>query len=267
MQKRKCYNRTKFPARVIEEAHDLFISLLDRDKPVGAPGDMSVTIGNESWNLDTREEFLAEYIKTYRYRFDHIERGNRLILDGDSWDKSASVLVCFPTRQSIEAVFNVFERNLEISKVNVEATQVVVESDPLRVFVGHGHDQQWRDLKDHLHDQHGIEVVAYEIGPRAGLSVKEVLQQMLNASSIAFLVLTGEDIHTDGELHARENVIHELGLFQGQLGFTRAIALLEEDVAQFSNILGINQIRFSKGRIRETFGDVLATIKREFGTG
>jgi hypothetical protein len=42
------------------------------------------------------------------------------------------------------------------------------------------------------------------------------------------------------------------------------IVLLEEGVKEFSNILGINQIRFSKNRIRESFGDVLATIKREF---
>ncbi len=87
---------------------------------------------------------------------------------------------------------------------------------------------------------------------------------MLDESSFALLVLTGEDIHTNGELHARENVIHELGLFQGRLGFTRAIVLLEEGVKEFSNILGINQLRFTKGRIKETFGDVLATIRREF---
>lgn len=87
---------------------------------------------------------------------------------------------------------------------------------------------------------------------------------MLNDSSIAFLVLTGEDITNYGEAYARQNVVHELGLFQGRLGFNRAIALLEDGVVEFSNIYGINQIRFSKGNIRETFGDVLATIKREF---
>lgn len=41
--------------------------------------------------------------------------------------------------------------------------------------------------------------------------------------------------------------------------------LLEEGTQEFSNIQGIQQIRYSKGNIRETFGDVLATIRREFG--
>jgi predicted nucleotide-binding protein len=132
------------------------------------------------------------------------------------------------------------------------------------VFVGHGRDRQWRDLKDHLQDQHNIRVVAYEVGPRAGYAVKEILQKMLSKSSFAVLVLTGEDVHKDGGLHARENVVHELGLFQGHFGFSRAVALIEEGVKEFSNIYGVAQIRFSKGRIRESFGDIVATIRREY---
>lgn len=138
---------------------------------------------------------------------------------------------------------------------NLDESKIVTESEPLTIFIGHGHDPQWRDLKDHLHEKHGLNVSAYEIGPRAGKSIKDVLEEMLDEFSFALLVLTGEDININGELHARENVIHELGLFQGRLGFTRAIALLEECVQEFSNILGINQIRFAKGRIKETFGE------------
>lgn len=40
---------------------------------------------------------------------------------------------------------------------------------------------------------------------------------MLSSAGFAFLVMTGEDMHDDNELHARENVIHEIGLFQGKL--------------------------------------------------
>ena len=108
-------------------------------------------------------------------------------------------------------------------------------------------------------------ILPYRANP-AGLNFRErqVLQKMLAESSFAVLVLTGEDVHRDGKEHARENVVHELGLFQGHLGFTRTVALLEEGVKEFSNIYGVNQIRFSKGNIRETFGDILATIRREF---
>jgi hypothetical protein len=256
MQKRKYYHDVRFPGAVIEEAHSLFISYLAEGKKAEAPDDLSVSIGDEKWRFDSLEEFLADYPKGTEFRLDHMAEGSRMIVE-QPYGSSISVLVEFPTRVRIEAVFAVFERNLDRSRI-------VVPAVPLRVFIGHGRDPQWRDLKDHLQDHHELDVVAYEIGPRAGMSVKEVLERMLDRSSFAVLVLTGEDIHADGELHARENVIHELGLFQGRIGFTRAIALLEEGTREFSNILGINQLRFRQGSIRETFGDVLATIRREF---
>ena len=105
------------------------------------------------------------------------------------------------------------------------------------------------------------------MGARAGLTIRDVLDDMLTNSSFALLVLGAEDTDAQGRYHARENVIHELGLFQARLGWRRAIIVLEEGVEEFSNIHGINQIRFSQGNIRETFGDVVATIDREFGRG
>ena len=79
--------------------------------------------------------------------------------------------------------------------------------------------------------------------------------------------MTGEDETANGKPRARQNVIHETGLFQGRLGFNRAIMLLEEGVEEFSNIQGIEQIRFNRGNIKETFGDILATLRREFPKG
>jgi predicted nucleotide-binding protein len=257
MQKTNYFSGVRFKPGVVRQAHDLFLSLISSDG-IPAPQTMRVDNGLESWTFDSREEFLAYALDADGFRFDHIaspERA-RLIVQVDKFNQSF-VQVDFPGRENIVAVFNVFESHVDNSRV--------IESDqPIKVFIGHGRNPQWRDLKDHLQDLHGFEVVAYEIGPRAGLSVKEVLENMLSKSSFALLLLTGEDEQTDGTLHARQNVIHELGLFQGRLGFTRAIAVLEEGVDEFSNIFGVNQIRFSRGMIRETYGDIIATIRREF---
>jgi predicted nucleotide-binding protein len=86
---------------------------------------------------------------------------------------------------------------------------------------------------------------------------------MLDQACMAFLVMTAEDEQTDGTLHARENVIHEAGLFQGKLGFERAIILLEEGCQEFSNIHGLGQIRFPKGNIKAAFEDIREVLKRE----
>jgi len=134
-----------------------------------------------------------------------------------------------------------------------------------KVFIGHGGSNQWRDLKDHLHEKHGYDIEAYEIGSRVGHSIRDIIEKMLESSSFAILVMTGEDKMEDGTVRARQNVIHEIGLFQGRLGFSKAIVLKEHGTEEFSYINGVNQIRYSKDNIKEIFGDVLAVLKREFG--
>jgi predicted nucleotide-binding protein len=159
----------------------------------------------------------------------------------------------------IETISNIFEERLAESELPIEDER----PNPVVVFIGHGRSTLWRDLKDHLHDKHEYDVQAYEIGSRAGHTIRDILEEMLDKSTCAFLVLTGEDETADGKLLARQNVVHETGLFQGRLGFGRAIVLLEEGTEEFSNIAGIQQIRFSKANIKETFGDVLAWIIHE----
>jgi predicted nucleotide-binding protein len=76
-------------------------------------------------------------------------------------------------------------------------------------------------------------------------------------------VLTAEDEQADGNHHARMNVIHEVGLFQGRLGFERAIVLLEEVCKEFSNIQGLGQIRYPKGNISAIFEKIRTVLERE----
>jgi predicted nucleotide-binding protein len=171
------------------------------------------------------------------------------------------ITVKAPTRPEIEEIFAIFEEHAKECKL---PPLPIPEPEPPVVYVGHGRSSQWKDLKDHLHEKHGYKVEAYETGARAGHTIRDILEEMMRKSSFAVLVMTGEDQMRDKKLRARQNVIHEAGLFQGHLGFSRAIILLEKGVQEFSNIHGINQIRYSKGNIKETFGEILATLKREF---
>lgn len=86
---------------------------------------------------------------------------------------------------------------------------------------------------------------------------------MLLHAEFAFLIMTAEDEHADSTLHARENVVHEVGLFQGKLGPRRAIILLEEGCREFSNIIGLSQLRFPKGHISAAFEDIRRVLERE----
>src|ERR1019366_4594470 len=103
---------------------------------------------------------------------------------------NTSVSVKAPSRVEIETIFNVFEEQLPESQIPAEEEEV---EEPPVVFVGHGGSGLWRDLKDHLQDKHGYDVQAYEIGSRAGHTIRDILEEMLAESSFALLVLTGED--------------------------------------------------------------------------
>jgi predicted nucleotide-binding protein len=89
------------------------------------------------------------------------------------------------------------------------------------------------------------------------------LNEMLESAAFAFLVLTAEDEQRDGRLNARMNVVHEVGLFQGRLGFMRAIVLLEDGCEEFSNIQGLGQIRFPKDNIVAAFEEIRMVLERE----
>lgn len=132
-----------------------------------------------------------------------------------------------------------------------------------KIFIGHGRSEAWRDLKDFIQDRLQLPWDEFNREATAGLSTKERLEAMLDSASFAFLVMTAEDEHADSLRHARENVIHEVGLFQGRLGFRRAIVLLENGCAEFSNLGGLTQIRFDSGNIREVYEEIRRVLERE----
>ena len=121
----------------------------------------------------------------------------------------------------------------------------------------------WRDLKDFIQDRLGLPWDEFNRVPVAGVTNITRLSQMLDDAAIAFLVLTGEDEQADAKLHPRMNVVHEAGLFQGRLGFTKAIILLQEGCEEFSNIEGLGQIRFPKGNIQAVFEEIRRVLERE----
>jgi predicted nucleotide-binding protein len=132
-----------------------------------------------------------------------------------------------------------------------------------RVFIGHGRSPVWRELKDFLQDRLTLPCEEFNREPTAGIATIARLQQMLDRACFAFLIMTAEDEHTDSSLHARENVIHEIGLFQGRLGFHKAIVLLEQGCAEFSNIAGLGSIPFPAGGISTKFEDIRQVLERE----
>lgn len=138
-----------------------------------------------------------------------------------------------------------------------------MENMSKKIFIGHGRSSVWYQLKAFLSDRLHLACDEFNAESAAGKTTVARLQECLDQASFAFLVMTAEDIHADSSYHARENVIHEAGLFQGRLGFARAIILLEEGCAQFSNIHGLTHIGFPKGNLDPAFESIRQVLERE----
>lgn len=132
-----------------------------------------------------------------------------------------------------------------------------------RVFIGHGRSPLWRELKDFIQDRLGLDWDEFNREAVAGLPTFERIGDMLDSAKFAFLVMTAEDEHSDSSTHARQNVVHEVGLFQGRLGPRKAIILLEEGCEEFSNIVGLSQIRFPRGDVGARFEEIRRVLERE----
>lgn len=184
------------------------------------------------------------------------------------------VLGVEPERQVEREVYSVAEAR----SLFVEAHRQVVEmmdyhfvqqkpshssSGEHKIFIGHGKSTLWKELKDFLSERLKLTWDEFNGEPVAGLTTQQRLKQMLDNVTFAFLIMTAEDEHSGGTMHARENVVHEVGLFQGRLGFEKAIILLEEGCSEFSNITGLTQIRFPKGQISSKFEEVRRVLERE----
>jgi hypothetical protein len=200
------------------------------------------------------------------------------LLPRNVWSRDTTALshgTTLAPHQALEAI----PRSAELTLAGLEALERAtrLSADHLRriapmdrakdatknVVIGHGQSPPWRDLKDFIKDRLRLPYDEFNRVPVAGIPNTIRLAQMLDNAAIALIVLTGEDEQADGTVRARQNAIHEAGLFQGRLGFARGIVLLEEGCEEFSNIVGLGQIRFPKGNIAAVFEEIRRVLERE----
>lgn len=265
VQRRENFSRVFFPESVVREAAAV---LKKNVAGVGDPQWRYPTIleGAVSWEFDSDSEFFAQYSANASdislwAEFHLLETPYTQMAQMHISYKHGqfSVMVRSPKLADVLAPFAVFRSALEKYQI---PDPPMPELPPLKIFIGHGRSSHWRDLKDSLQDHHGFDVEAFETQPRAGYTIPEVIDGMARNNTLALMVMTAEDEQKDGSTRARENVVHEVGYFQGRLGSKRAILIMEEGVNEFSNIHGIVHLPYKN--IREVVGDVLAIIKREF---
>jgi len=209
---------------------------------------------------------MNDYLKAFSSNKNILTRDSRAAYQGIIIPPHISVLA---ELSEIQSPYFVAKELLKITNQaidhlkRIERCKTLDVSHGTKVFIGHGQSNVWRELKDFIKDRLLLPWDEFNRIPVAGITNVDRLSEMLCSAAVALIIMTGEDEQSNGKMYARENVIHEVGLFQGRLGFTKAIVLLEQGCEEFSNIQGLGQIRFERGKISTCFEEVRRVLERE----
>lgn len=130
---------------------------------------------------------------------------------------------------------------------------------PKCVFISHGRSKDWLSIQQYLEKDVNLSTLELAQEPSQGKAVIQKLDDSSNKCSYAVIIMSGDDEMMDGTFRARENVIHEIGFFQGKYGLNGVCILHEEGTNIPSNVSGIVYVPYPKGTIEASFG----TLRRE----
>jgi predicted nucleotide-binding protein len=124
---------------------------------------------------------------------------------------------------------------------------------PQRVFISHGRSNDWRAVQPFIEKDAGLPTIELAQEPNLGRTIIEKLIDNADRCDSAVIVMTGDDVANEDERRVRENVMHEVGFFQGRYGRSMVVLLHEEGVNVPTNLSGVAYIPFPKGKIDAGF--------------
>ena len=148
--------------------------------------------------------------------------------------------------------------SLTIKSIMLEVKKEMSNS----IFISHGHDELLKlKLRNFLERDLSKNVMLLSELPNNGMTVVEKLEYASTRCNIAIILLTKDDKAENG-MRARQNVIHEIGFFQGKYGRKNVILLAEKGVELFTNISGILRIEFERNHFEEAFEQIRRELKQ-----
>jgi predicted nucleotide-binding protein len=121
------------------------------------------------------------------------------------------------------------------------------------VFISHGRSHLWKDVARFIEKRLEIDTVILKDQINKGRTIIEKLEEEADDCDYAIIIMTAEDEMADGSLRARQNIVHEIGFFQGKYGRNKVLVLSQDKIEEFSNIAGIVYESFIGDNIQSTF--------------
>ena len=101
------------------------------------------------------------------------------------------------------------------------------------VFITHGRSDSWKDVARFIEKRIEAKTVELSEAPNRGRTIIQKLDEESDDCHFAVIIQTAEDEMSDGNIRARQNVVHEIGFFQGKFGLTNVLFLKENGGRRF----------------------------------
>ena len=152
------------------------------------------------------------------------------------------------------------DRPDSIHQIVISAQEVLMQ-EKNKIFMSFGHNELLKlRLKDFIENRLSIPTIVLADQPARGLTIVEILRRLRTVLFCPDL-LTKDDEQKDDAARARQNVIHELGFFQGKYGRKNVVLLAERGVELFSNISGIVRIDLEPAHFESVFDPLRREIE------
>ena len=157
------------------------------------------------------------------------------------------------SRNQMERLGRDIDQIFEIRSNAELAPPIEKIAPPKCVFITHGHSPDWREVQAFLERDFRIPTKELAQEPSSGMTIIEKLLAVSEQCDSAVIVMTAEDETIHGDLRARENVMHEIGFFQGKYGRGKVVLLHEDSTSIPTNLSGVVYVPFAKGNVSATF--------------
>lgn len=182
------------------------------------------------------------------------------------YESTSGRLVSIDATDGTRLIVRVSNRSRTLPLLGQIEQLLELEPLPRCVFLSHGRSSLWTRVQTFIEKETflNLEAIEFEQRPKGGRTIAQKLKDEAEKCSYAVIVATGDDLDDEGDPHMRENVMHEIGFFQGRYGFDRVCILREEDVTIPSNLHGFLYEQFPKGDISSALVGLQRELREAF---
>jgi len=157
-----------------------------------------------------------------------------------------------------------FNRIWDESKSSLEKLTRISSSriENNTIFISHGQNDFYREINNYLVNEYKLPTVYDERDFLKGNTYIENIEMLVNDSSYGLVVLTKDDEFEKEKWRARQNVIHELGIFQNAFGRTNTLVLKEEGVDFPTNLNGMNEYQINLNNHADIYNKIGSWLRQ-----